>query len=132
MTTTQTMQPKFQISTGVPHGRCKKTSGARKAAGWMCSVYESFPVRALPKSHRTGPLFFAPIQRRRGPGRSLVSKTTDFPVIFFALGPLISASSPSLRTVSSSMRRRMLLAWRSRVTRESKDEAYQKRSNPHE
>jgi hypothetical protein len=83
-------------------------------AGWMSSVYESFPVRASPKSHRTG-LLFIPIQRRRGPGRSLLWKTTDSPVIFLGLGASISASSASLRTVSSSMRRRMLRAWRSRV-----------------
>jgi hypothetical protein len=132
MMATRTMLPRFQISTGVPHGRCKKTCGAQWAAGWMCSVYEPFPVRTSLKSHRTGPLF-APIQRRRGPGRSLVSKTTDYPVIFLELGLLISASSACLRTISSSMRRRMLLAWRSRVKVDQRTEHnLHKRTDLHE
>jgi len=76
-------------------------------------VYESFPVRASPKSHRTGRLPLH-IQRSTGPGRSLVSKMIVRSVIFLALGSLISASSESLRTVGSAIRRRMFFGWMSR------------------
>src|SRR5437660_419121 len=94
----------------------------------MSSVYESFPVRASPKSHRTGRLPFH-IQRSSGPGRVLVSKMIVCSVIFLALGFLISASSESLRTVGSATRRRMFFAWMSRDRGELEDGVIKIESN---
>ena len=56
MKTTQTMYPRFQISTG---GAGKLLVLDRELVEWV--MYMSFPVCASTKSHRTG-LLFSPSQ----------------------------------------------------------------------
>lgn len=116
MMTTQTKQPNSRYPQVCPTGGARKPRALdRQLVG--CALYTNPPPFVLHQNHT---------EQVRFSYLSSDAKVQECPWFeddrlfsdLLALGILIPASSLTLRRVSSSMRRRMLLAWRSRVTGE--------------